>query len=193
MNPDVIVIDTNPYKDEKQKVKILPLVPETHPALRMKLKEFDFRNPSIDPDFLASSLVETCKSHNGLGLSANQCGYEYRVFVAGHGDNFVSFFNPKVIWKSEGQIKIEEGCLSFKHLFLTIERPHSVEIEYQDFTGKLHQAKFSGLTARCILHELDHLDGILYTSKVRPMTLLVGMKKRYKALSLEKKNASKLA
>lgn len=193
MNPDVIVIDTNPYKDDKPKVKILPLVPETHPALRMKLKEFDFANPPIDPDFLASSLVETCKSHNGLGLSANQCGYEYRVFVAGHGDNFVSFFNPKVIWESEELSKMEEGCLSFKHLFLPIERPQSIELQYQDFTGKPHQAKFSGLTARCILHELDHLNGIVYTSKVKPMTLHMSMKKRNKVLSLEKKNASKLA
>ena len=189
MNTDVIVIDTNPYKDETPKVKILPLVPETHSALRKKLKEFDFRNPSIDPDFLASSLVETCKSHNGLGLSANQCGYEYRVFVAGHGDNFVSFFNPEVVWESEEKIKMEEGCLSFKGLFLPIERPEKIELEYQDFTGKKHRAKFSGLTARCVLHELDHLNGIVYTSKVKSMTLHMGMKKRNKILNMEKKNA----
>lgn len=193
MNSDLIVIDTDPYKNEKRntEVKTFILVPETHPILKMKLKEFDFFNPSVDPNTFASSLVETCKKHKGLGLSANQCGYKHRVFVVGHEDNFVAFFNPKIVEQSKEFVKIKEGCLSFKDLFLSIERPQSIVVEYQDFTGQVHRKSFTGLTARCILHELDHLNGIVYTSRAKPMSLHMSMKKRKKNLLVEKKTHAK--
>lgn len=179
---DIIRIDTNPYKDERitTLVETFSLVPETHPALKKVLPIFDFKTPPVDPNKFASSLVETCKKHNGLGLSANQCGYEYRVFVMGSGDNFVAFFNPEIIWKSEETLKMEEGCLSFLDLFINVERPISIKVKYQDFTGETKETMFTGLTARCFQHELDHMNGIVYTHLAKPLALQMAIKKRKK-------------
>lgn len=183
-NLDVITIDTNPYKDNttsyRTSIKLFTLVPETHPALKKILPTFNFEKPPVNPIEFASSLVETCKKYNGIGLSANQCGYEHRVFVMGSDDNFVSFFNPKIISASSGTIKMEEGCLSFPNLFLAVERPYSIEVEYQDFNGECRTARFSGLTARCFQHELDHMNGIVYTNKVSPLSLHMALKKKRK-------------
>lgn len=183
-NLDVITIDTNPYKDGptnyKTQIKLFSLVPETHPALKKILPLFDFDKPLVNSIEFASSLVETCKKYKGIGLSANQCGYEHRVFVMGNDDNFVSFFNPKIVSTSGETIKMEEGCLSFPDIFLTVERPYSIVVEYQDFNGEVRNATFGGLTARCFQHELDHMNGIVYTHKVSPLSLHMALKKKRK-------------
>ena len=188
---DVLVINTDAWKEDlpliTKKVEIFPLVPEIHPALKSALPEFDFKNPPVDPNTFASSLVETCKGHNGIGLSANQCGYNYRVFVMGTGDEYVAFFNPKIISVSEETIRMEEGCLSYVDLFLNIERPSVIEVEYQDFTGAIKTAKFAGLTARCFQHELDHMNGIVYTMHVKPLAMQMAMKKRFKLVEQRRK------
>ena len=188
---DVLIIDTDAWKKDlpiiSKKVEIFPLVPEIHPALKSTLPEFDFKNPSVDPNTFASSLVETCKNHNGIGLSANQCGYNYRVFVMGTGDEYVAFFNPKIISVSEEKTRMEEGCLSYIDLFLNIERPSVIEVEYQDFTGVTKTTKFAGLTARCFQHELDHMNGIVYTMHVKPLAMQMAMKKRSKLIEQRRK------
>lgn len=189
---DIIRIDTNPYKNEpsvvQEKIQIFDLVPESHVALKKVLPEFDFKNPPVNPNSFASSLVETCKLEKGLGLSANQCGFEYRVFVMGSGDNYVAFFNPKILKTSDQKIKMEEGCLSYKGLFLNVERPAEIEVEYQDFNGILRQAKFTGMTARCFQHELDHMNGITYHSHVGTVSIQLAQKRRSKYLKLLSKS-----
>jgi peptide deformylase len=65
-------------------------------------------------------------------------------------------------------------------LFLNIERPSTIEVEYQDFTGTTKTTKFAGLTARCFQHELDHMNGIVYTVHMKPLALQMAIKKRSK-------------
>jgi peptide deformylase len=177
---DIVLYDTEQAIKVKQPtpapVETFDLVPPDHPALYKVLPEFDFANAPINPNSFASTLVETCKKHNGIGLSANQCGFEYRVFVMGAGEEYVAYFNPKVI-SSEGEKHMEEGCLSFPFLNLHITRPEKVEIEYQDYMGQPHTKTFTGISARCFLHELDHMNGIVYTSRVKPLALQFGLKK----------------
>jgi peptide deformylase len=173
-------------------IPLFDLVPDTHPILRQVLPEFDFTNPPVNPMEFASSLVETCKKHNGYGLSANQCGFPYRVFVMGSGDNFVAFFNPSIVLKSHKEVHMAEGCLSFPLLALSITRPEEVAVTYQDFNGEWKQANFTGMSARCFQHELDHMNGIVYTSKVKPLALQSGLKKRDKILKMVKKMNSRL-
>ena len=163
--------------------KVFDLVNETDPILREVLPEFDFANPPVDPKEFASALVETCKKNNGYGLSASQCGFRYRVFVMGAGDEYVAFYNP-VLVRFEGEAHIKEGCLSFPMLGLSITRPASIWIEYQDFEGNKKEAHYVGMSARCWLHELDHMNGILYTSRVKPLALQQGVKKRMKIAKL---------
>ena len=169
-----------------QITKIYDLVPENDPILKEVMPEFDFDNPPVDPTVFASALVETCKSNKGYGLSANQCGFRHRVFVMGSGDDYVAFFNPKII-SSSGEVHMAEGCLSFPFLGLHITRPAMVNVEYQDFKGVVRTATFSGVSARCFLHEYDHLQGFTFLDKVKPLALQQSLKKRNKLMKLMKK------
>jgi peptide deformylase len=168
-------------------IEIFNLVSSDDPILREVAPEFDFANCLVDPNKFASSLVETCKKNNGIGLSANQCGFPYRVFVMGSGDDYVAHFNPKITKYSETKVHMIEGCLSFPLLGLRITRPEDIEVEYQDFTGTTRQGKYTGISARCFLHELDHMNGIVYTSVARPLALKSGLDKVNKSLKLIKK------
>jgi peptide deformylase len=184
---DIITFDTDSWRKDIKvptmtvtpKVSTFKLVSENDPILKEVIPEFDFDNPPVDPNAFASSLVETCIKHEGFGLSANQCGFRHRVFVVGAGEEYVAFHNPKIV-SSSGSTKLPEGCLSFKNLYLEVERPESIEVEYQDFTGTHKTAKFSGLTARCFQHELDHLNGVCYTNHVGPVALKMANKRRIK-------------
>lgn len=163
-----------------EQIKLFTLVKEHDTILQEVLPEFDFSDPPVDPIEFASTLVETCKHNKGLGLSANQCGFKHRVFVMGANDDFVAFFNPKVILQTEKTAHMEEGCLSFPYLFLHITRPESIQVEYQDFNGETKNATFSGLSARCFLHELDHMNGVTFNKKAKPLALKSGSAKRAK-------------
>ena len=144
---------------------IYPLVDQFHPALTKECSPFDFRILAIDPRFLAISLIETMVKHGGVGLAAPQIGLSYRVFVMGAGNRAFACYNPEVI-ETEGEDDFEEGCLSFRGLYLRIRRPSKIKVKYQDMVGQFHEETFDGLTARTFLHELDHLNGIVYTSLV---------------------------
>ena len=178
VNNDVLVFNTDiqtAYTAPKE-IKTFELIDPTWPPMGMVLADFNFEKPPVDPNEFASSLVETCRKQNALGLSANQCGYPYRVFVMGAGDDFIACFNPKVI-SSEGEAHMAELCPSFPLLQLRITRAKTITVEYQDWTGKSHTAKFDGISARIFLHELDHMNGILYTDRVKPLALKSGLKK----------------
>ena len=166
----------------KVNIPVFDLLPEGSPSLNEPLPEFDFTNPPVNPNAFASSLVETCIKHKGLGLSANQCGFPYRVFVAGAEDNYVAYFNPKVTVMSSEETLADEGCLSFPNLFLKVYRPNMIGVEYQDFNGETHTATFSGMTARIFMHELDHMNGITFTHRTKPMALKSGIDKRNKLM-----------
>jgi peptide deformylase len=188
----VLKIDTgaNLTRVEPKSIEIFELVSNSHSALHTVTQNFDFANPPVNSNKFASSLVETCKKYNALGLSANQCGFNYRVFVAGYGDSYVAFFNPVIVSVSEETSKMEEGCLSFPDLFLNVERPSGIEVIYQDFSGAEKTAKFTGLTARCFQHELDHMNGVCYTEKVKPLAMQMALKKKAK-LTLQRKHLQK--
>ena len=186
---DLIVFDTGAGTSVQQKeFPIAVLVPETSPILKEVMPEYDFKNQVIgdikSASELASILVESCKKHKGLGLSANQVGIAARVFVMGTGDDYVAFFNPKILAASTEEVHMIEGCLSFPNLGLRITRPSGVVVEYQDFNGEVHRANFTGISARCFLHELDHMDGIVYTDRCKPLALQTGIKKRNKLNTL---------
>ena len=176
-----IVIDTSTGTQTVEKIETFDLVPETDPILKQVLPEFDFDTAPINTTDFASSMVETCKKYNGYGLSANQCGFPYRMFVMGAGEEYVAFFNP-VLMKTEGEVHMKESCLSFPGLSLSITRPERIWVKYQDYTGEWKEAHYVGMSARCWLHELDHMDGIVYTQRVKPLALEQGMKKRNKIL-----------
>lgn len=164
---------------QKQQFKTYEIIPETSSILKDVIPKFDF-NSGVNPTILASELVETLKLHNAYGLAANQCGLPYRVFVMGYGEEYVAFFNPEIIEESEETDHNVEGCLSFPGLTLYITRPKKIKVKYQDFTGEYKENIFEGLTARIFIHELDHLNGVVYTNRAKPLALKNGLSKRDK-------------
>lgn len=188
---DILVFNTE-QKPVQQQVQTFKLVDPSHPLMHTILADFDFTNPPVNPNDFASTLVETAKKHKGLGLSANQCGFPHRVFVMGANDDYIACFNPKIIL-AEDETHLAEGCLSFPLLELRITRPKTITVEYQDWNGEKHTATFTGMTARIFQHELDHLNGIVYTTRVKPLALKSGMKKVEKAYrKMFGKNLAKL-
>ncbi len=156
---------------------ILNLIHHTDPILREKTPTFDFINPPTDPIQLAKDLYETMIQHKGLGLAAPQVGLPYRAFAMYAVPGIVCF-NPRVVDVSQEVIKLEEGCLSFPNLFLTLKRPRKIKVRYFEPNGNVQTKVLDGMTARCFLHELDHLDGILHIDKAHSIHLERAMRKK---------------
>ena len=177
---DILTIDTSVaagIKQPEQKFEPLPVFDDKHPLLSEIMPEYVGVLPDREMTKIVGRLKVTMKLYSGLGLSANQCGIKQRVFVIGTDQFQMACINPKVIKVSEELVKDTEGCLSFPLLGLSITRPKEVAVTYQDYNGEWKQATFSGISARCFQHELDHLNGIVYTSVAKPMALQSGMKK----------------
>ena len=153
-------------------------VSETSPILLSECEEFDFDNPPCDPKELAQALHDKMLKSDGLGLSANQVGLPYRVFVMRTGEKPYAVFNPRVVDVSEKELSMKEGCLSFPLLYLSVKRPDSVRIRFQDETGEMRTEKFIGMTARIALHEFDHMLGKVYTQRATQYETQRALRKR---------------
>jgi peptide deformylase len=157
----------------------LKLVDMYHPMLSTKLENFDFSNPPTDPIQLAYDLVETMKQEKGMGLSANQCGLQYRVFCM-ESNPVLICFNPRVVDVSSEEVELDEGCLSFNNLWLKIKRPKHIKVRYTEPNGNVVTKKFTGMTARCFLHEMDHMEGIKFIERVGKVQLEMAKKRQKK-------------
>jgi peptide deformylase len=167
---------------------IYDLVHCSHPILHQEIPKFDFTKEfPIHPIELANNLIETMRHHNGLGLSANQCGLPYRVFVM-WSEEPLACFNPRVVDQSSHVSLMDEGCLSFPNLTLPIKRSRSIKVRFQDFKGEMHTEIFNGMTARIFLHELDHLNGIDYTSRASSFHKNRALRKQKLYNRIEKRN-----
>ena len=120
------------------------------------------RVASIDDTIrnLCASMIDTMIKSGGIGLAANQVGILKRIIVVSDEGNIKVFINPEITNFSEEKVSFEEGCLSLPQTFLTITRSENIMVKYRDLKGKPRMEKYSGLTARIIQHEVDHLDGI---------------------------------
>lgn len=149
---------------------IYDLVENTHDILRTKMERFNFSEPPINPVELTNNLIETMVHNKGMGLSANQCGLSYRCFVL-YSEQPFAVFNPTVVDNTSETALLDEGCLSFPNLFVKVRRPKAIKVRYQDAFGEWKNEKYTGMTARAFLHELDHLNGVVYTKRANPIHL----------------------
>jgi peptide deformylase len=185
---EILTINTEQGIIKEEQIEPLPLYDENHPMLRQVIPEYEIgRLPNPVMNNLVKRLKLTMKIYNGLGLSANQCGVFERVFVIGNGDMTITCINPKVMLQSNTVKLDSEGCLSFPGMFLKIGRPESIDVQFYDENGKLHNATFDGLTARCFLHELDHMNGIRMIEKIKPLALQMARKKQQKLIKKVKR------
>ena len=120
---------------------------------------------------LAKDMLITMYSAKGIGLAAPQVGVQKRILVIDL--NFEDpdappnvFINPEIISSSASLDTYEEGCLSIPGVYLNVLRPSSIKLSYRDEMGRPKKMNAEGLMARCIQHEIDHLNGVLFVDKV---------------------------
>jgi len=166
------------------------LVNDTDPILRQPTVNFDF-NSGVDPEQLSKDMAEVMFENGGLGLAAPQVGLNYRMFLMGDPESAVACFNPRIVEVSQETTYDVEGCLSFPGLFLKVQRPKEVVTEFTDSNGDLQTMTFTEIMARCFCHELEHLDGVLYTDKVAKLTLQMAQKKQRQLLKKLKRKAKR--
>ena len=110
---------------------------------------------------LLDDMAETMYEANGIGIAAPQVGESLRMVVIDIGDGLIELVNPKITFR-EGIETDSEGCLSVPGIFGEVERAAKVKVEFLDRRGKRKHITAKGLLARCIQHELDHLEGVLF-------------------------------
>ena len=124
-----------------------------------------------DIELFERDLIMLMKMQNGLGLAANQIGITKRFFAIGH-DSFDTFQKPAIIWnpsitkQSKEKVIDLEGCLSFTDIFVKVERPKEIEVQYETTQGETKTARLDGMESKCFQHELDHLEGITFNQRV---------------------------
>lgn len=113
---------------------------------------------------LLDDMKETVRTEEGAGLAAPQVGVNIRAVVIDLDEGYFEMINPQIV-AVKGEQRGEEGCLSVKGKYGIVTRPNKVKAEYRDRKGKKHTVTGTGLFARCMCHEFDHLDGVLYVDR----------------------------
>ena len=175
---------------EKQK-KVYPLIPPNDPRLLMQvapfvddtLEQFGF----ADRKELSKVMYDNMAKYGGLGLSANQLGLPYRMFVMGghpqiEDGKVRSVFNPLINDVSPESINLKEGCLSFPFLFLSIKRPKWCSVKYTDENGEEVEETLHGMSARIFMHENEHMNGYVFTDLVSKLKLERAEKSKQKMI-----------
>ena len=159
---------------------MLQIVKFPDEILRERMPEFDFDNPIMDPKQLEKDMLEVMWANDGLGLAANQVGIRTRMFVIGHRnlpEHAQAFYNPIVVANTEKIADLEEGCLSFPGIYANIKRPTAIKAKWQNSSGEWQEGEFSGYDCKCFLHELDHLEGIVFQDRVSQLKWALAVKK----------------
>ena len=185
---------------EKQK-KVFPLIPPNDPRLLMQvapfvdenLEQFGFK----DRKELSKVMYDNMAKYGGLGLSANQIGLPYRMFVMGghpqiEDGKVRSVFNPLINDVSPESINLKEGCLSFPFLFLSIKRPKWCSVRYTDENGEEIEETLHGMSARIFMHENEHMNGYVFTDLVSKLKLERAEKSKQKMIKEIKRRQSGL-
>ena len=179
-------------------MKELKLIPPTDPRVNNAIAPFGddmLKDEDIkDRQELSDAMFESMSKYGGIGLSANQVGLPFNMFVIGGHPSIekglkMTCFNPMIVSASDETVRMKEGCLTFPFIFLDIERPRKVVVKYTDNKGDLQEAHLDGMMSRIFQHEYDHMLGRNFTEKVSKFKLKRAMEKRDKMLKkIDKSN-----
>lgn len=163
---------------------VMKVLPYPNPFLRERADSVaDFDGEVLE---LVESMKLTMHSEDGLGLAATQVGVGLRILILsqqafkgedGKGEPDFVVINPEVIWESDASEIAPEGCLSFPGVFIPVKRPLEVRIRAFDAAGAVFELNGIGLGARAILHEIDHLNGVVMTDHVSHLQRKRALKK----------------
>ena len=177
-------------------MKELKLIPPTDPRVQSAIAPFN-NDMLKDEGFkdrkeLSESMFDTMKKYGGIGLSANQVGLPFNMFVLGDHPEVeknlkMTCFNPIIISSSVEEEVMKEGCLTFPFVFLNITRPRKVVVKYEDENGDLKEGSLDGMISRVFQHEYDHMLGKTFVDGVSKMKLDMAYKKAEKMMSKYKK------
>ena len=154
-----------------------PIYVYGHPVLRQVAKKIGRDYPDLGK--FIDDMFETMYNSDGLGLAAPQVGKSVRLFVI-DGEPLAKehpemkdfkkvFINPQVKERKGEKVPMNEGCLSLPGLHEEVDRESEIHIEYYDENWEFHDETYNGYKARVILHEYDHLDGVLFTDRLSPL------------------------
>ncbi|MBP7273330.1 MAG: peptide deformylase [Saprospiraceae bacterium] len=157
---------------------ILPIYLYGHPVLKKVAQPIDSEYTNLEE--LIKNMWETMYAAKGVGLAAPQIGQSIRLFLIDteqldDEDRInskpikMAFINAQKIEETGDLYNYEEGCLSIPHIRGEVERPTTIRLRYMDVNFNEHETVFEGLNARVIQHEYDHLEGILFTEKLKPI------------------------
>jgi peptide deformylase len=181
---DFLVINTTaPTRVVEEPILPLPILSDGHPKLAERMKEFDLSqvmNPEIQK--FIKQLKLTMTTYGGLGLSANQCGIRFRMFVMGSDEFQMVCINPNIVETFGEPEKMREGCLSYPGLYLNVPRYKKIVVEHFDHLGEYNTTTLEGISAQVYQHELDHMNGVVYTNKVGPLALELAKKRQKKLI-----------
>jgi len=154
--------------------------------LDKQVKAVDLDNPGFDPVKVKDKMTDIMLKYNGIGLSANQVGLDHQLFVMGDKkENTIICINPQVLQHTKETVVDVEGCLSFPNIYVKVSRPKEILVEFYDHELKKQQVKIDGYSAKCFLHEWDHLQGVTFKDRVSKLKWDMAKKK---ATKLEKYN-----
>ncbi len=156
---------------------ILPVVAYGHPTLRKIADDIDKDYPGLDQ--FINDMFETMYSSNGVGLAAPQVNRSIRLFVIDatpYADDFPGekdlkkvFINARIVEESGEEWAFNEGCLSIPEIREDVLRKPELRIQYYDENFNFHDDRITGVLARVIQHEYDHLDGVLFVDLINPL------------------------
>lgn len=126
---------------------------------------------------LSGDLQETAKAHKAEGLAASQIGELVRVFVIRDGEEYIACFNPQILETKAELVNSVEGCLSFPGVNELVKRAESIRVSYQTESGETQERWLSGVSAVAFQHELDHLNGVLFTAHMGKLQKRMALKK----------------
>ena len=179
-------------------MKELKLIPPNDPRVNNAIAPFVddmLKDEEIkDRQELSDAMFEAMSKYGGIGLSANQVGLPFNMFVIGGHLSIekglkMTCFNPMIVSTGEEEIMMKEGCLTFPFIFLDIKRPRKIVAKYTDEKGDLQEAHLDGMMSRIFQHEYDHMLGRNFTERVSKFKLKRAMDKRDKMLKkVEKAN-----
>lgn len=163
----------------------MQLIQSPNSFLTRKVKPFDFNE--LDAKQVSGEMCQIMMAKNGLGLAANQVELDAQIFVMRPIENEAvnkpfAVINPVIVSISNDTVLGKEGCLSHLGLLLNIKRPKTLVAKFLDIDAKECIIEFSGIDARCFLHEYDHLQGIEFTDRVSKLKLNMAKKKQKKLI-----------
>ena len=177
-------------------MKELKLIPPTDPRVQSAIAPFN-NDMLKDEGFkdrkeLSEAMFDTMKKYGGIGLSANQVGLPFNMFVVGDHPEIekglkMTCFNPMIISSSVEEETMKEGCLTFPFVFLSITRPRKVVVKYEDENGDLKEGSLDGMISRVFQHEYDHMLGKTFVDGVSKMKLDMAYSKATKMMKKYKK------